>query len=100
MVQRLGELNLIQYERYGVILLKEDGRKLGEFLLRRHNMVESFLSLLGIPEEQILTETEKMEHTISENTVKCFEEFISFIKDNPDVIYRFQTYKIQINENT
>lgn len=93
MVQKLGELNLLQYEKYGVIVLKEKGKKLGELLLKRHYTIESFLRLLGIPEDMILKETEKVEHTLSEETTKRFEEYISFIKANPDVVSRFNAYR-------
>ncbi len=93
MVQRLGKLNLIQYEKYGVIILKDDGRKLGEYLLNRHRVVETFLKLLGVSEENILYETEKIEHTISKETTLCFSKYISFINDNQDVADRFNIYK-------
>lgn len=93
MVQKLGELNLLQYEKYGVIVLKEKGKKLGELLLKRHNIIESFLLLFGISEEQILKETEKIEHTLSAETTKCFEEYINFITDNPDIIIQFDNYR-------
>ncbi len=92
MVQKLGLLNLLQYERYGVILLRAEGKRLGELLLAKHNIVESFFRLLGIDEEKILTETEKVEHTLSEETVQCFEKYISFIKENPDVLTRLREY--------
>lgn len=93
MVQRLGELNLLQYEKYGVIILKEKGKELGEVLLKRHNIIESLLRLLGTPEEMILNETEKVEHTLSNETIRYFEEFITFIRDNPDVLVRFNDYR-------
>lgn len=93
MVQKLGELNLLKYEKYGVIILKEEGKKLGELLLKRHNTIETFLRLFGISDGKILVETEKVEHTISHETTKCFEEYISFIKENPDVCARFNDYK-------
>ena len=92
MVQKLGLLNLLQYERYGVILLRAEGKRLGEMLLSRHNTIESFFRIIGIDEDKILTETEKTEHTISAETVKCFERYISFIKDNPDVLERLKKY--------
>jgi Mn-dependent DtxR family transcriptional regulator len=93
MVQKLGELNLLKYEKYGVIILKEEGKKLGALLLKRHNIIETFFRLLGISDEKILSETEKVEHTLSDETTKCFEEYISFIKDNTDVADRFSAYK-------
>lgn len=93
MVQRLGELKLLKYEKYGVIMFEEIGMKMGELLLKRHNTIEAFLRLFGIHEETILTETEKIEHTINYETIKCFEEYINFIKDNPDIITKFDIYR-------
>jgi Mn-dependent DtxR family transcriptional regulator len=92
MVQKLGLMNLLQYERYGVILLRTEGKRLGELLLVKHNIIESFFRLLGIDEEKILTETEKVEHTLSDETVQCFEKYISFIRENPDVMVRLREY--------
>ena len=94
MVQKLGLMNLLQYEKYGVILLRAEGKRLGELLLERHNMIESFFRLIGIKEERILAETEKVEHMLSDETVICFEKYISFIKENPDVQFRLDEFKI------
>jgi Mn-dependent DtxR family transcriptional regulator len=93
MIQRLGELNLLQYEKYGVIILKKDGKKLGQLLLNQHNMIETFFKLLGLSQDIILTETEKVEHTLSDETIKYFEKFISFMKDNPDINAKYNNYK-------
>lgn len=49
-VKKLAEKNLVSYKRYGVIMLKEDGAKLGKALLYRHNLIEDFLKLLNINE--------------------------------------------------
>ena len=96
MVQRLGKQDLLKYEKYGVIVLKDEGKILGEFLLKRHNIIETFLKKLGVPEEVLLVETEKIEHTISENTTKCFENFIGFMDANKDVEDRFHKYKMSL----
>ena len=93
MVQKLGLMNLLQYERYGVILLRPEGKRLGELLLERHRIIETFFRLFGIDEEKLLAETEKAEHTLSDDTVKHFERYISFIRENPDVIERLDKYR-------
>jgi Mn-dependent DtxR family transcriptional regulator len=93
MVQKLGLMNLLQYERYGVILLRAEGKRLGELLLERHTIIESFFRLLGINDEKILAETEKAEHTLSDETVRCFEKYISFVRENPDVHDRLNEYR-------
>lgn len=92
MVQKMSELNLLKYEKYGVIMLKENGRKIGEGLLKRHKIIEEFFRIIGVPEVNILQETEKMEHTICDKTVSRLNDYVSFMKDNQDVYLRFKDY--------
>ena len=92
MVQKLAEQNFLDYEKYGVILLKESGKVMGKALLTRHNIIENFLKLLGISDVNVLEETEKIEHTISNETLKCFEKFSMFLKQNPEIIEKYNNY--------
>ena len=92
MVQKLSELKLLKYEKYGILKLEENGELLGEALLKRHNIIEKLLKILGVSESEILTETEKIEHTISKKTTKCFENFIEFSKDNPEITAKYKSY--------
>jgi Mn-dependent DtxR family transcriptional regulator len=93
MVQRLAEINLLKYEKYGVLILEEEGKFMGEMLLKRHNTIEEFLKIMDIPEISILKETEKIEHTLSNETVKRFGEYINFLMDNPEIIEKFRSYR-------
>lgn len=92
MIQKLAELKLLKYEKYGVIMLEDDGKQIAKRLINRHNTIEKFFKLLGTPEEKILEETEKVEHAISSETVKCFQQYINFMKDNPDIYVKFKNY--------
>lgn len=92
MMQKLSELKLISYEKHGFISLTQDGKIIGKALLDRHNVIETFLRLLGIS-ESILEETEKIEHTINNETLKCFVGFIEFLKSNPDINQKFENYR-------
>ena len=91
MIQRLASLGLVNYEKYGVIVLTANGSEIGNALLKRHNIVEEFLRLLGINRD-LLEETEKIEHTVSEQTLKCFQSFSVFLHSRPEVIKDFQQY--------
>ncbi len=93
MVQRLAVLKLLKYEKYGVILLEEEGRKVGEALLKRHNIIEKFLRMLGISEEGVLMETEKAEHTLSEETVKYLEDYTAFLEGNMEIVKKFREFR-------
>jgi len=93
MVQKLSEFGLLKYEKYGYIMLEEKGREIGETLLKRHNIIEALLKIIGISPDIILSETEKVEHTLCEETIKCIEKFISFIRLNPDMAIRYEAFK-------
>ena len=91
MVQKLAELELVNYERYGVLTLTDKGIKIGKTLLERHNIIESFLRIIS-PEVDVLEQTEKLEHSIEADTLECLGYFIQYIKDKPYVIEEFYRY--------
>lgn len=92
MVQKLADIEYVNYEKYGIILLSDKGRQTGQALLERHCIIEDFLKMLGIT-EGVLEETEKIEHTISSRTVNCLADFVSFFKNRPKVIREFEKYR-------
>lgn len=95
MVQKLNILGLIDYKKYGIIFLTEDGKELGKYLLERHNIIELFLKNLGV-EEDLLTETELIEHNVSASTLQKISTFNRFLKDNPDIVIKYK----QFSENS
>lgn len=98
MVQKLSEMNFVDYEKYGIIILTEEGKNKGSFLMHRHAVVEGFLKILGISQE-LLEQTEKIEHTINDNTLKCLEDFINFIQRSPEVISKFDLFRKEKENN-
>ncbi|MDI9482827.1 MAG: iron dependent repressor, metal binding and dimerization domain protein [Bacillota bacterium] len=97
MVQKLKELGLINYEKYGIIFLSEDGKEYGRFLLERHNVVEKFLKSLGI-KENLLTETELVEHNISKNTMERINKLNEILEAHPEIIKEFENFNNRKNE--
>ncbi|NRU21682.1 Mn-dependent DtxR family transcriptional regulator [Clostridium beijerinckii] len=92
MIQKLANLNLIKYEKYGVIILRSRGVKIGKYLLKRHDLIEEFLKLLNISDD-ILEETEKIEHTISTNVLYGMIDLINFFNKYPDLMEKFNRYR-------
>ena len=92
MVQKLGKLKLINYEKYGVITLTPKGIEIGHFLLYRHNILENFLRLLG-GEDNLLVETELIEHVISKKTVNNIHLLNGFFYENKEILDKFLEYK-------
>jgi Mn-dependent DtxR family transcriptional regulator len=91
-IQKLRVLGLVDYEKYGIIRLTDKGKSLGNYLLKRHKIIEEFLVNLGI-KESLLKDTEMIEHDISLNTLKCFYIFNEFLSKNPDVVKIYNAFK-------
>lgn len=92
MVQKLGELGFVNYERYGIVTLTDKGKRKGEILYKRHKVIEKFLSFIGC-EEDALIQTELIEHSINANTVEKMELLYNFINDNKDILERYIEHK-------
>ncbi|OAT81671.1 Fur family transcriptional regulator [Desulfotomaculum copahuensis] len=92
MIQRMSELGLVNYEKYGIITLSQKGKEVGDALLHRHMMVEEFLKLIGVT-ENILEETEKIEHTIGVDTLQKLANLTAFLKNNPQILKVFEDFQ-------
>ncbi|MEA4932821.1 MAG: transcriptional regulator MntR [Lawsonibacter sp.] len=98
MVQRLSELGYLKYEKYGYLMLGEKGIEIGSWLIKRHLIVEHLMRILGVDDAIVLQETEKIEHTLSNETTLCIERFVEFCRNNPDIKNRYDAYRNQTNE--
>lgn len=92
MIQKLSEMKLIKYEKYGVIMLRQEGKILGKALLYRHNLIEEFLRLLNIT-DGLLAETEKMEHTINDDILSGISDLVEFFRQNKDLRERWEKFR-------
>jgi Mn-dependent DtxR family transcriptional regulator len=85
MVQRLAKLELVNYKKYGILSLTAAGAELGRFLFERHAVIEAFLKNLGT-QEDVLTETELIEHSISASTVDRLKLINGYMAEHPGFI--------------
>ena len=70
MVRRLAEQGLLSYERYHGVILTDRGRRAALRTLRRHRVIESYLSkALSYPWDRVHAEAERLEHAASDELV-------------------------------
>ena len=93
MISKLASLGYVKYDRYEIIQLTDNGRETGEYLLKRHETVESFLRFIG--SSNPLEETELIEHSLSSSTVSDLNDLLEYFRLNTDVQKRFDDFKIQ-----
>lgn len=92
MMKKLGELGMIKYEPYGVITLTDEGSVIGRYLLDRHNIISEFLRIIGV-EDEILIETELIEHIISSDTVEKIDRLNQFFSIKGKILEEFKSFK-------
>lgn len=73
----------ISYERYGEITLTDKGKKLGDFLVKRNQLLKEFLILIKTNCD-IEAEAEAMEHYLSEATIRSIQAIVTFLNQNPE----------------
>lgn len=67
MLKRLQEMGFVEYERYQGASLTERGRVEALRLVRRHQLIETFLlEYLGYPWQDVHKEAERLEHAVSD----------------------------------
>lgn len=92
MMQKLGSIGLIDYEKYGIIKLTALGREIGQYLLNRHNIIEVFLKFI-CDDEDVLIETELIEHILGNETVENIKIFNEFIEKNKDFKMEYRKFR-------
>lgn len=91
MVQKLGKLGMLKYERYGIVTMTDRGREVGEFLLARHGAIEDFLKFLSGGDD-MLVQTELIEHSVDPATVDRMQKLCNFFSVNKKIADKFREY--------
>ena len=79
-LKNLRDLELVDYETYGVIKLTEKGKEEATNIIKKHNVLKAFLiQILNVNNETAEEEAKKMKHAISEDTINKFSDYIKSI---------------------
>jgi len=100
MIQKLDKDKYVIYEKYRGIILTGKGEKIGKRLLDRHNILEDFLRIIGIKdEERIYKEVEGIEHHLTPDSIFAIELLVRFLQENTDVTDRFKFFRRSSNDS-
>ena len=82
-LHKLKDGEFISYQRYGEIILTEKGKQLGDFLVKRNQLLQEFLVLIQT-DCDIEAEAEAMEHYLSDATIRSIQAIVIFLNNNPE----------------
>lgn len=95
MVQRLDREGYVYYERYKGIELTEKGLNFGRKLVKRHDILEEFLRIIGVEEEKIYEDVEGIEHHLSWNAIDRITNLVEVLEQNPAFAEHLKMHKKQ-----
>ncbi|GAB6936113.1 transcriptional regulator MntR [Calditerricola yamamurae] len=93
MVQKLDQRKYLVYEKYRGLVLTPKGRKIGKRLVDRHALLEEFLRIIGVNEDQIYADVEGIEHHLSWDSITCIGYLVQYFKANPERIQELRRLK-------
>nr|WP_279577093.1 transcriptional regulator MntR [Planococcus ruber] len=99
MVQKLDKDGYLIYERYRGLMLTPRGQKLGKRLVKRHDLLEQFLRLIGVEEERIYGDVEGIEHHLSWNSIERIADLVQVLEEDPALLQKLEKLKNDQKEN-
>lgn len=86
MIGKLAGKGYLEHTPYRGIRLTPAGEKLAKSVIRRHRVIEEFLTMLGVDEETAFMDTEGIEHHVHPATVRKLEKLADYLKSNPSAL--------------
>ena len=96
MVQRLGELGFLNYEKYRGLVLTEQGRQVACRIKQRHATLSRFFSLFGLDDDTQRRDIEGIEHYFSFATVAVLADLAQFFEQNPGLLDQFKASRSEL----
>ena len=89
MVQKLGKLGYLNYEKYRGLMLTEKGQAVAAGIQKRHETLSRFFSLFSLDKETQRHDIEGIEHHLSSATVDVLADLATFFENNPGTLKLF-----------
>lgn len=80
MVKKLDKDGYLNYEKYRGLILTSKGKKVGKRLVYRHDLLEQFLGIIGVNEQNIYDDVEGIEHHLSWNSIDRIGDLVQYFE--------------------
>jgi Mn-dependent DtxR family transcriptional regulator len=99
MIQKLDKDNYLIYEKYRGLVLTNKGKKMGKRLMERHDLLESFLTTIGVQEENIYKDVEGIEHHLSWDSITCIETLVEYFRREPSRLDELRALRSELDND-
>jgi len=99
MVQKLDKDNYLTYEKYRGFSLTSKGKKVGQRLVYRHELLEQFLRVIGVKEEIIYEDVEGIEHHLSWESIDRIVDLVQYFEEDEKRIEELRKIQLKNEEH-
>jgi Mn-dependent DtxR family transcriptional regulator len=100
MIQKLDKDNYLVYEKYRGLILTSKGKKMGKRLVDRHQLLEDFLTVIGVQNDNIYKDVEGIEHHLSWDSITCIETLIEYFRRDPSRLQELQQVRSELDSES
>jgi len=97
MIQKLDKDNYLIYEKYRGLVLTNKGKKMGKRLVDRHQLLENFLTTIGVQDENIYRDVEGIEHHLSWDSITCIETLVEYFRRDSQRLDELRALRSQMD---
>lgn len=90
MIQKLDAEGCVIYERYRGVTLTPEGKKVGQAIARRHEVLTRLLASFGLDAETVHRDVEGMEHHMSKSTLKVLTLILEELEGNAELMKKLK----------
>jgi len=92
MVAKLAARGYLLHQPYRGMRLTESGEKIARSVIRRHEIISEFLSMIGVEGGVAYEDTEGIEHHVQPTTIYRIERLVEFLRRNPSHLAEIKKY--------
>ena len=92
MIGKLASRGYLLHEPYRGMKLTESGEKIARSVIRRHEIISEFLSMIGVEGDIAYEDTEGIEHHVQPTTIYRIERLVEFLRRNPAHLAEIKKY--------
>lgn len=99
MIQKLDKDSYLIYEKYRGLILTPKGKKMGKRLMERHQLLEAFLTTIGVQAENIYHDVEGIEHHLSSDSITCIEALVEYFNRDASRMEQLQQVRKEMESD-
>ncbi|MDA4119396.1 MAG: MarR family transcriptional regulator [Thaumarchaeota archaeon] len=92
MVVNLAKNGYLEHERYRGMRLTASGEKIARSVIKRHQVISEFISMLGVDDQTAYVDTEGIEHHVHPSTLRRLERLADYLTENPQTLRAIQKF--------